>query len=121
MLVSMEMARNHLRVDGSDDDEWIGVMLPAVSNAVLLWLKDPARAYVMAEDSNGDQVPEVDSSGDPVPLPAVQAAVLIELASQYRFRDGQGADRMPDASGHGYVLCAGATAMLAALRKPTVA
>lgn len=118
VLVSLAMARNHLRVDGSDDDEWINAWIPIVSDAVLSWLKDESRAYVTVEDSNGDLVPEVDSSGDLVPRPSVQAAVLIELASQYRFRDGDGAARMPDASG--YVLCASATAMLQPLRRPTI-
>jgi hypothetical protein len=47
--------------------------------------------------------------------------VLVELASQYRFRDGSGKDNVvPDAAGHGYILSKGATAILSGLRKSTV-
>lgn len=125
MLVSLEMARSHVRADGEDDDEWFGFMIPAVSDAVLLWLKDSWRAYELEVDSNGDLV--LDENGKPIPLEdsngpivraAVQAAVLIELGMQYRYRDGEGPVH---SFGHGYVLCERATNMLNALRRPTLA
>jgi hypothetical protein len=52
----------------------------------------------------------------------VQGACVIELASMYRFREGEGTDNVvtPDA-GYGYVLNKTSTAMLQALRKSTVA
>ena len=122
-MVPIEYARNHLRIDSNDDDEWLVVWIPIVSDAILRWLKDPWRAYEHEVDSNGDvvldengnPVPAQDSSG-PIPKPVVQAAALIELASQYRFRDGKDAGVTP---AQGYILCERATSMLASLRKPT--
>lgn len=121
MLVTIEEARHHLRIDGEDDDAWLEMMIPAVSQAVLLWLKDESRAYQPEIDSNGDVV--VDSNGDEslVARPVVRMAVLIELASQYRFREGEGVAQVPSHWGHGYTLSVGATALLTPLRRSTVA
>lgn len=131
-LVSFEDARYQLRLDhGSDaaDDNWLAIFVPAISAAVASWLKDEWRLYVPERDSNGDIVR--DSNGDPVPAmdanghyivhPTVRAAVLIELASQFRFREGEGDNRVDQAEGHGYTLSKVATALLSGLRKPTVA
>ena len=69
----------------------------------------------------------LDSDGEPVVKPVVRAACLLELASQYRFREGEGnndtayAGRSFDGRGHGYVLNKASTALLAPLRRPTVA
>lgn len=131
-LVTVAEAREHLRLDyvyGSigPDDDWLAIMISAVSQAVALWLKDSWRLYVPEVDSDGNVV--LDSDGKPVPHetsdgktvhPSVRAAVLIELASQYRFREGEGKDNaMPlDA---GYVLNKASTALLTPLRKPTAA
>ena len=126
MLVTIEEACHHLRIDGDDDDAWLSIMIPAVSQAVLLWLKDESRAYVVevdssgtpAVDSNGDLVFEEDSNG-PIAKPVVRMAVLVELASQYRFREGEGVAQVPAHWGHGYTLSVGATALLTPLRKST--
>lgn len=130
-LVSLAEARAHLRLDdpdtdGGPDDLWLSVFIPAVSEAVLNWLKDEWRAYYPEMDSNG--VVSTDSNGDPIPATpltpklSVKAAVLIELASQFRFREGESTDNVvtPDA-GHGYVLNKVSTSLLVPLRKPTVA
>lgn len=130
-LVTLAEARAHLRLDepdsdGGPDDLWLQTFIPAVSEAVLGWLKVPARAYEPEVDSNDD--PILDSNGDPVPAEplvvkfAVRAAVLIELASQFRFREGESTDNVvtPDA-GHGYALNKVSTSLLTSLRKPTVA
>ena len=128
-LVTIEQARAHLRLDadssGGADDDWLAIFIPAISEAVSLWLKDEARLYVPLVDSSGDVV--FDSSGEPVPdeplsvRPVVKAAVLIELSSAYRFREGEGTDNVvtPEA-GYGYVLNKASTALLAPLRKSTV-
>jgi hypothetical protein len=127
-LVTMEQARNHLRTDSAADDDWLEMMIPAISGAVLSWLKQDWRAYVPETDADGDVI--VDSNGDPIPLedsngmtvkPQVMAAVLVELGQQCRFRDGSDAAAVPSHWGHGYVLGAGATSLLASLRKSTVA
>lgn len=133
-LVTLAEARAHLRIDdfdeiGGPDDDWMNTMIPAVSEAVLGWLKDSWRAYVLELDSEDEvvfdsdevPVPVLDSDGEPTPKPSVKAAVLIELERQYRFRGGEGEGDMPVEAGHGYTLGKGATYILTPLRKATVA
>lgn len=133
-LVTVEDASHQLRLDepGSDggpDDPWLEIAIPAISEAVRLWLKQDWRMYLPARDSGGAVI--VDSDGNPVPAedsngpivhPTVRLAVLVELASQFRFREGEGTDNVvtPDA-GYGYVLNKASTALLTPLRRPTVA
>lgn len=127
-LVSVEEAREHLRIDTDADDFWLDMMITAVSAAVLAWLKEDWRAYLplqdsngeILEDSNGDTYPVLDELSNQVPKPQVKAAVLIELAQHYRFRDGSGVAAVPSNWGHGYSLGAGATCILAPLRKTTI-
>lgn len=128
-LVTIEEARAHLRIDdvdsdGSPDDLWLNIFMPAISEAVANWLKDEWRLYVAEVDSGGVVV---DSSGDPVPAlplaarPVVKAATLIELERQFRFRGGESEADVQSHEGHGYTLGKGATALLSSLRKSTVA
>ena len=128
-LVTIEEARAHLRIDdvdsdGSPDDLWLAIWMPAISEAVANWLKDEWRLYVAEVDSGGVVV---DASGDPVPAlplaarPVVKAATLIELERQYRFRGGESEADVGSHEGHGYTLGKGATALLSSLRKSTVA
>lgn len=128
-LVTVAEAKLHLRADTADE-AWLAIFIPAISQSVLNWLKDTWRAYMPELDSNGDpiidsagdQIPIVDSDGDMTPRWEVKAAVLIELASVFRFREGEGTDNVvtPDA-GYGYVLNKASTALLAPLRKSTLA
>lgn len=132
-LVTVEDARHQLRLDepGSDggpDDPWLAIAITAISEAVRLWLKADWRLYLPARDSAGDVI--VDSAGNPVPAedsngpivhPAVRLAVLVELSSQFRFREGEGDNAVPADAGHGYVLNKASTALLTPLRRPTVA
>ena len=126
-LVTLQQAQAHLRTDSAADDVWIQDWITIVSAAVMSWLKDDWRAYEPTLDSNGDVMR--DSNDDPIPAEdsnglivkaQVRGAVLLELAQQYRFRDGSDAAAVPSHWGHGYVLGAGATSMLAAVRKATV-
>lgn len=123
-LVTPQVAADQLRVSLTDESAWLTMWIPIVSEAVTLWLKDDWRLYVPEVDSAGDVVE--DSNGDPIPTttvrPIVQGAVLVELASQFRFREGEGTDNVvtPDA-GYGYMLNKTSTAMLAGIRKTTVA
>lgn len=136
-LVTLAEARAHLRLDdpetdGGADDLWLAVFIPAISEAVLGWLKDEWRAYVPeldtdgepVLDTDGDPIPAVDTDGEFTPKWPVKAAVLIELAYQYRYREGEG-EGTPTGdlySGrYGYTLNKTSTALLHALRKPTVA
>lgn len=127
-LVTLEEARAQLQIDvdgssGSPHDAWLMIWIPAISGAVMAWLKDEWRAFVSAEDSNGDVIE--DSNGDPIPaepltvLPLVKGAVLVELAQQFRYREGTEAAQVPAHWGHGYTLGIGATALLTPLRKST--
>jgi len=127
-LVTIEQARIHLRTDTDADDAWLGMMIPVISGAVFSWLKDEWRAYVPATDANGVVIE--DSNGDPIPFedsngltvkPLVVGAVLVELAQQYRYRDGSDAAAVPSHWGHGYVLGAGASSLLSGSRKSTIA
>lgn len=132
-LVSTADARAQLRLDdvgsaGGPDDVWLSIWIPATSEAVRSWLKDDARLYLpqrdsagdIVRDSAGDPIPQEDSNG-PVVSPLVRAAVLIELASQFRFREGEGENVVPPDAGHGYILSKAATAILSGIRKSTVA
>src|SRR5690625_2514049 len=125
MLVSLSEACDHLRIDDVADDGWLNVMIPAVSQAVLLWLKDDWRAYELEYDdagevvlSDGKPVMRLDEGGQPIVKPVVKAAVLVELAAQFRFREGD-APQVPAHWGHGYTLGIGATALLTPLRRAT--
>ena len=129
-LISIDEAREHLRLDSSADDPWLSMFIPAISEAVRLWLKDDWRAYEVERDSDSEPVLDsdgrpvvvLDSDGDPVVRWTVKAACLVELASQYRFREGEGKDNtVPADAGHGYVLNKASTALLTPLRRPTVA
>ena len=126
-LVTLAEARAHLRIDNDADDAWLATWIPAISQAVFTWLKDEWRAYelvtvdgVILKDSNDEPIILEDSNG-PVIKPLVNAACLVEISQQYRFRDGSGAAAVPAHWAHGYVLGAGATSLLSGLRKSTLA
>lgn len=132
-LVTPEDARSQLRLDevGSDggaDDAWLALAIPGVSEAVRSWLKDDWRLYLperdtagaIVTDSDGNPVPAEDSGGAQIVHPTVRLAVLVELASQFRFREGEGENAVSPDAGYGYTLSKGATSLLSGLRKPTV-
>jgi len=131
-LVSLDQARQHLRLDsdsaGGSDDAWLETWIPAVSESIALWLKDSFRLYLWQLDSNGDTIldssgePELqlDGDGEPIIRPIVRAACLVELASQYRFREGEGDNAVTPDAGHGYMLNKASTALLSGLRKTTI-
>lgn len=122
-------AREQLRIDSDADDRWLVIWIPAVSASVAAWLKQEWRLYVLQRDAAGElirdaagvPVPVLDAGDEPVLHPAVIAATLLELASQYRYREGEGDNTVPADAGHGYVLSRAATAQLAPLRRTTVA
>ena len=126
-FVTLDEAREQLMVDNDAVNSWLSMMIPAVSGAVVSWLKEEWRAYVPFLDSNGDPImdsdgaylPAEDSNG-PIVLPVVKMATLVELAVQFRFRDGDGTPAVPSHWGHGYILSAGPTALLTGLRRSTV-
>src|SRR6478609_6043941 len=98
-LVTLDEVKSQLMMDNDAADGWITLMIQAISGAVMTWLKEEWRAYVVllgadgkpVLDSNGDPIVSLDSNGDPIVKPVVKAATLVEIASQFRFRDGDGA------------------------------
>jgi hypothetical protein len=83
MLVSLQQAKAHLRVDTSDEDTHIALLTEAASGAVLNYLKDDSAAFL---DSYGDVM---DSNGEPIGVPReVQSATLLMLGYLYKDRDG---------------------------------
>lgn len=122
-IVTIQEAREHLRIDdydseGGPDDPWLNIFIPAVTGAVVSWVKDTDALYETEIDSSGNEVPDLGS-----PKPVVKAAILIEIERQYRSRGGEDETYMEQFgdAGYGYVLGRGSTALLASLRKSTVA
>lgn len=95
MLVSLQQAKDHLRVDSSDEDNDLTLKIHAASAAVLNYIRNGADVFT---DSAGD--PIVDSNGAPMGIPyEIQAATLLMLGYLYKDRDGD-----PDkAYEHGYL------------------
>ena len=126
-LIEYEDARNHLRIDGDDDDAWLEIFIPVVSEALAACLKDPYRLYEWQTDDDGNYLrddsgnPLVlrDIDGKPIIRRLVRGAALVELASQYAHREGDG--KTQHEAGHwDYALCVGATNLLTGIRKTTV-
>ena len=120
-LVTVEEVYNQLRLDHDADDEWIALIIPAVSAAIISWLGDESRVYEYYLDSHGDYSVVVDSQGDRLISPQVKIAALVEIAAQFRNREGTAEQLLPEHWGHGYTLGIGATALLTGLRKPRIA
>lgn len=118
-LATLTEAKAHCRVDFTEDDAHIDLLLRAASQAVLDYLKDGATFL----DSSGE-VP-LDSSGDPEGVPFnVQAATLILTAEMYRNREALTEDPVGGGAqasyGYGY-LPRSVTALLYPLRDPALA
>ncbi|NIK62590.1 hypothetical protein [Xanthomonas cannabis] len=128
-FVTTDAARAQLRLDTDADGEWLAIWIPAVSEMVAAWLKQDWRLYLLKRDAAGELVrdaagvpmPVLDQQDNPVLHPSVIAATLLELASQYRYREGEGDNVVPADAGHGYLLTKAATAQLVPLRRATVA
>lgn len=124
MLVSLEEAKRHLRVDFDDEDADITLRVHAASGAVINYLHTLRRAYAPMLDADGnpmydaagDPVPELDGQDAPVVAFVVRAAVLLMLGHLYRDRD----ENPGNAYQMGY-LPAPITALLYPLRDPAMA
>lgn len=120
--VTLTEASDHLRRDTTDDDNDLSLKIKGASAAVRNYLKQEWRAYVFAVDSNGDVI--VDSNGNPVPeedssgpiiRPEVKVATLQMIGEMYKYREGEQTGRINE--GYGYLPIA-VVALLYPLRKP---
>ncbi|WP_207950790.1 head-tail connector protein [Marinobacter sp. JSM 1782161] len=119
MLVTLEQAKDHLKMDHDADDSDITLKIHAASGAVVSYLKSVADAYF---DSSGAVI--TDSSGDPdVPF-QVKAATLILTAEMYKNPEGLVEDPIGGAAqityGYGY-LPRSVVSLLYPLRDPACA
>lgn len=124
MLVRLEQAKEHLLVDFSSADADIKMKISAASGAVLNYLKNRKKLYVVEVDEDGDEV--LDSQGDPVYQLDSQGERIIRSEVQHAtllllgvfFRDRDGSDSSIWQPGF---LPAPVTALLYPLRDPAVA
>lgn len=83
MLVSLQQAKDHLRIDTSDGDNDLTLKIHAASGAVLNYIRSGADEFT---DSAGDAI--VDSNGNPLGIPyEVMAATLLMIGYLYKDRD----------------------------------
>lgn len=99
-LVTKEEARTQLMLDDSADDAWLEIAIDAVTHAIEMWASN-----VFDDNDHPNKI-------------AKQAA-LVELAYQYRYREGNTED-VQDWILHGYPLSPGAVMLLQPLHKPRV-
>lgn len=115
MLVSLEQAKAHLRMDHDFDDSDITLKIEGASAAVLDYLKDYADSFL---DSNGEVIE--DSNGNPDVPYQVKAATLLMLGDLYANREPIPTDPVDAQYGYGYLPRA-VIALLYPLREPTIA
>lgn len=83
-LVTLDVAKQHLRPPGTIDDQRIERLIEEASHIVLNYIKAPIDAY---QSTAGDPL-------DSVP-PTVRSACLLVLGALYDNADGQNADKEP--------------------------
>ena len=84
MLVSLEEAKDHLRVDNDDGDSDISLKIEAASQAVLNYIAPDQLFY------NTGGIPDYDTGGVAIDIPGpIKAAVLLILGELYKNRDGE--------------------------------
>ena len=116
-LVSVATVMEQLHLDNDMQTAWLDVAIAGVSAAVVAWVGGIERLAPV--DSSGN--PTIDSDGvvEDVDGAAV-LAVLVEVAYQYRFREGAAEQDQGDWYATGYVLNMSSTALLTPLREPVV-
>src|SRR6476659_3078584 len=96
MLVTLQEAKDHLLVDFDSADNDITLKITAASGAVLNYLKNRKKLYVVEVDddgfdvldSQGDTIPVLDSQGNKIIRDEIRFAVLILVGIFFRDRDG---------------------------------
>ena len=105
-LITVQEAKEHLHIDDNAHDVWLSIAIPAIESAMVLWVGEEVRLY----------------QDDPMTTPheAARLALLVELAYQFRYREGASEMDMTEWFTIGYVLNMSSTALLTPLRKPRV-
>lgn len=112
MLVSLDQAKKHLRIDGNDEDADLELKVHAASGAVLNYIDDSAKTFIDTSD-----VIDEDTAGDPLGVPyEIMAATLLMTGYLYRDRDNDSEKEFD----RGY-LPRPVTALLTPFRTPTLA
>ena len=106
-LITIQEAKEQLHIDDNAHDTWLSIVIPAIENAIVLWVGEETRLY--QDDAMMD------------PQETARLALLVELAYQFRYREGASEMDMTDWFTTGYVLNMSSTALLTPLRKPRIA
>ena len=115
MLVTLDQAKEHLRVDFDADDDLLTAYIHAASAAVLNYLKDAAYDFT---DTSGEIL--TDSSGTELTPYVVKQATLLMVGEFYRNREPKATDSVDAQYGYGYLPRA-VVALLYTLRDPAFA
>jgi len=120
MLVTLDEAKLHLRVDHDADDDDITLKIEAASAAVLAYVDDSQYLFL---DTGGDEIDLFDTSTDQAAHRAkhlCRQATLLMVGEFYRNREPAATDVVPERFGYGYLPRA-VVALLTPLRVPTIA
>lgn len=120
MLVTLDEAKLHLRVDHDADDDDITIKINAASAAVLAYIEDSQYLFL---DTGGDEIDLYDTSTDQAAHRAkhlCRQATLLMVGEFYRNREPAATDVVPERFGYGYLPRA-VVALLTPLRVPTIA
>ena len=120
MLVTLDEAKLHLRVDHDAEDEDITIKIEAASAAVLAYIEDSQYLFL---DTGGDELDLYDTSTDQAAHRArhlCRQATLLMVGEFYRNREPAATDVVPERFGYGYLPRA-VVALLTPLRTPTLA
>lgn len=112
LLITLDQAKAHLRMDHDAEDETIESYIRSASRAVLTYLGDAADEFL---DSSGEVV--VDSSNLPVTPEDIQHAVRLLVGEFMRNREPEPGDQVNPSFGYGYLPRA-VTALLYPYRTP---
>ena len=120
MLVTLDEAKLHLRVDHDADDDDITLKIEAASAAVLAYVEDSQYLFL---DTGGYEIDLFDTSTDQAAHRAkhlCRQATLLMVGEFYRNREPAATDVVPERFGYGYFPRA-VVALLTSLRAPTIA
>lgn len=84
MLVTLQEAKDHLRIDNNDDDNDLTLKVEAASQFILNYIASDLPFF------NSAGIPDYDTAGVALDIPyPIKAATLIVLGTIYKDRDGE--------------------------------